>query len=455
MRLSTARPHRARAATIAVTAVLTGSLLGLTATGAAADDDTREPLVSVQAPSATPPAPGRVSAQAVLPIAALPGRITSSLTSTARASRYLGPHLSGTVVELDSDAAPARTVWRHNVGRTRIPASTQKLLTTLTVLRSMDASSRLTTTVSQDTVKRDRLYLRGAGDPSLTSARLAGLARAVATDLKRQRRTYAAVYVDTSALPTTGAAPGWKSSYLRSEVQRVQGLPLAGYRGPDAAASAGRLFAAHLAREGVTTRFRTAAITPQSTVLRAKTNSATIGALVATMLAVSNNDYAEFLLRHAAVAAGRPGTWSGAIANEVQVLREAGVPLGGLRIADGSGLSRSNRMPVTTLAAVVGALWKNPDDASIVFAWGAMPRAGQSGTLASRFTTSYQSCARGQVQAKTGTLADTVALAGIAHGVDGRDRVFVLLENGIVGRNTSVRRAVDTLGTIVVGCRLR
>jgi D-alanyl-D-alanine carboxypeptidase/D-alanyl-D-alanine-endopeptidase (penicillin-binding protein 4) len=172
------------------------------------------------------------------------------------------------------------------------------------------------------------------------------------------------------------------------------------------------------------------------------------------MLATSNNDYAEFLLRHAAIARGTTPSWSGSIAMMTRTLVDAGIPTGGLRIADGSGLSRANRMPVATLAAVLTELWTDPDDAAVAFAWGAMPRAGQSGTLVDRYRLPQHSCAQGLVLAKTGTLTDAVALAGVARSVDGTDRVFVLIENGIVGRNTAVRRALDTLATAVVGCRL-
>ena len=91
-------------------------------------------------------------------------------------------------------------------------------------------------------------------------------------------------------------------------------------------------------------------------------------------------------------------------------------------------------------------------DHAVAFAWGAMPRAGQTGTLRSRFRAPGQRCAVGKVVAKTGTLGDAVGLAGIAEGVDGRRRVFAFLENG--NRQTSaVRSAMDTMGTAVVGCR--
>ena len=462
MAASITRARLRRTLRCGTTTVALTTVLGVLAPSATAEpgprflDDTREPLVAA-APSTAPPRTARPRALAVLPPAAVPAAITTSLTATSRASTYLGPALSGQVVELTKNgqgSVAAATQWRHNAGRTRMPASTQKLLTAYTVLHSMPPSTRLTTTVHQDPVKRDRLYLRGGADPSLTRTRLAALARNTASALQRQRRTRVAVYVDASVLPAATPARGWKASYLRSDVQAVQGLPLAGHRGTGAAAQAGRLFATYLTRYGVTATFRTAGRTPTQSRNLARSRSAPVSSLVATMLAVSQNDYAEFLLRQAAIAQGATPSWSGAIGHQVRVLRTGGVPLGGARIADGSGLSRANRMPVATLAAVVEQLWLDPDDARVVFAWGAIPRAGQSGTLLARYRTPQHSCAQGLVLAKTGTLSDAVALAGVARSVDGKDRVFVLLENGIVGKNTSVRRALDTLATSVVGCRL-
>jgi D-alanyl-D-alanine carboxypeptidase/D-alanyl-D-alanine-endopeptidase (penicillin-binding protein 4) len=379
-------------------------------------DDTREPVVAAAPSAAQPPsAPSADGTRGTRYRAAI---VPAALPATARASRYLGPALSGQVVAITpagavdpGDPAAITVQWRHNASRTRLPASTQKVLTAFTVLRNLDPTGRLTTTVNQDAIKRDRVYLRGGADPSLTRARLAVLARDTAAVLARQGRTRVAVYVDGSLLPRATPAPGWKASYLRSDVQPVQGLPLAGHRGPDAAATAGRLFAVAMTRHGIRATYRGAGRTPGRPGDLALSRSAPISSLVATMLATSNNDYAEFLLRHATIGRGATPSWSGSIAMMTRTLADAGIPTGGLRIADGSGLSRANRMPVATLAAVLTELWTDPDDAAVAFAWGAMPRAGQSGTLVDRYRLPQHSCAQGLVLAKTGTLTDAVALA--------------------------------------------
>ncbi len=439
-------------------ALTAATVLGVATPAAAAGEDTREPVVT--AAQASPP---RVPGGALLSrrgyephlrglgvgTDALDLAMADSLTTTAGRSRHLGVALSALVV----DAADGTVIWRSRENRTRLPASTQKLLTTYTVLHSMNPDAALATRVMHDPADRRRIYLRGGGDPSLSTSGLRLLATRTAAALAARGLTRVSLAVDASILPTPSQASGWKASY-RSDVQPPQGLTLAGYRGPDGAGAARRAFVAALAARGVTVSVTSAARAPAGSAELARVTSAPIRRMLATMLSTSNNDYAEFLLRHAARAGGATPSWRYAAAYETRLLARAGVPTRGLRIADGSGLSRSDRVPAATLAAVIRLLWNTPADAAVVFAWGALPRSGQTGTLAKRYRTSAHACARGKVLAKTGTLADAVALAGVAQSVDGTDRVFVFLENGRVGVNSSVRYAVDTLATTVVGCRL-
>jgi D-alanyl-D-alanine carboxypeptidase/D-alanyl-D-alanine-endopeptidase (penicillin-binding protein 4) len=400
-------------------------------------------------------APGGPStlAAAALPRTTVPGAdpftasMTSALTETASTSRYLGSALSGLVV----DPADGSIVWRHNDGLGRMPASTQKLVTAFTVLGSMAPDTTLTTTICQSEQTPSTIFVRGGGDPSLSPARLQTLAMQAADQLKLADQSQVSLYLDGSLFPAPTAATGWVAGYLRSDVQYVRGLTLAGYRGKDGRLAVGKALVIDLKAQGITVTGTGMAITPNLCTTLGTTSSAPVGTLIAEMLGNSDNDYAEFLLRHAALARGFIPSWRGALDNQTELLTRAGIPTAGLRVFDGSGLSRADRMPVATLSAVLGLLREDPRDAAIVFAWGAIPRAGQSGTLIRRFSTPYQVCARGHIEAKTGTLVDAVALAGVAHGADGHDRVFVLLDNGL-RRTTAVGSAIDTLATMVVGC---
>ncbi len=391
------------------------------------------------------------AAGAVLPQAAgLPqisvARMASRLRLTAASSPYLRGYLSGVVL----DQATGRVVWSHYAGRAKMPASTQKVLTAYTVLRSMKPSTAFVTRTLQGTRYRSNVYLRGAGDPSLSHSRLSGLALRTATILKAQRRRTVNLYLDATIFPAPTMATGWKTSYLRGDVQHVRGLTFAGYRGADGTLAVGRSFVSYLKSYGITARLRGKAATPAASRI-AQTTSAPVASLLATMLSRSSNDYAEYLFRQAARFRGYPATWGGAYANQRYWLRRAGVNTRGYVVWDGSGLSRANRMPTATLAGVLQRIWGTAPYRKVAFAWGAMPRSGQSGTLYSRFRTTAHACAKGRVYAKTGTLNDVVSLAGIALGKDGRQRVFVLLENG--RRETkSVRYAIDTLATTAAAC---
>ncbi|WP_168582486.1 D-alanyl-D-alanine carboxypeptidase/D-alanyl-D-alanine-endopeptidase [Gephyromycinifex aptenodytis] len=376
-----------------------------------------------------------------------PGGMAGSL-SKAASSRYLGANLSGIVI----DESSGKTLWSHNAGRTRMPASTQKVITAYTALHSMSPKHQLVTRSYQSKAVPSNVYLKGAGDPSLTSAKLKTLAARSASALKAQGVNTVTVYGDASVFPAPTSATGWKSSYLtHKEVQHVRGLTLRGYRGSNGTLAAASTFATHLKSYGVNVRTVGSATAPAARRELSASWSAPVRELLGQMLRVSDNDYAEYFLRLSALEAGRYPTWSSSLAHQRAVLTETGVPLAGYRAYDGSGLSRSNRMPVRTLSSVVDKLWDDPATRSVAFAPSSMPRAGQSGTLRARFRSTAQRCATGRVLAKTGTLGDAVALAGVAKGSDGRNRVFVFIENGR-SETSAVRYAMDTLATSVVGC---
>ena len=138
-------------------------------------------------------------------------------------------------------------------------------------------------------------------------------------------------------------------------------------------------------------------------------------------------------------------------------LTRLGLPVDGLTLADGSGLSRDDRLTATFLADLLRyARVQHPTLYAPMFADGALPLAGVTGTLGpqdSRFVTPHATCAAGKARAKTGTLVDTIALSGIAQATVG-ERIFSFLVNH---RPQSVpelrtRQAIDGLVATIVGC---
>ena len=121
---------------------------------------------------------------------------------------------------------------------------------------------------------------------------------------------------------------------------------------------------------------------------------------------------------------------AGARAAQREVLAGLGVPLSGVVTSSGSGRSKHDRFTAAAMIYLLGQRstatippW--PRSATGTAATGGNPllmRAGIDGTLNTsygRYSTSPSSCARGLVYAKTGSLADAIALSGYAKGSDG------------------------------------
>ncbi len=85
--------------------------------------------------------------------------------------------------------------------------------------------------------------------------------------------------------------------------------------------------------------------------------------IVGDMLRVSHNDYAEKLLWASGMKAGTSRTWAGVTSYSRSQVAGYGVSTYGSVTADGSGLSRSDRLTSHTLAQLVLALRKHPRSA--------------------------------------------------------------------------------------------
>jgi len=118
---------------------------------------------------------------------------------------------------------------------------------------------------------------------------------------------------------------------------------------------------------------------------------------------------------------GAGGTTAAGLAVVRDALAAAGVPLAGTRLADGSGLSRLDRLTASTLVALLEA---GLGEGGLRDAFlGSLAVAGVDGTLQDRMLSRP---ARGRVIGKTGTTATASALSGFV-----RDRyVFAVLQNG-------------------------
>lgn len=145
------------------------------------------------------------------------------------------------------------------------------------------------------------------------------------------------------------------------------------------------------------------------------------------MMKVSQNLYAETLLKWAGSTTGGLGTF-GAGRNAVQsVLQAWGVPEQSYVMADGSGLSRYNYVTANALTTVLARMYRDPKHHDAFLA--ALPVAGRDGTMASRLR---RTRAEGNAAAKTGSISNARSLSGFVRTRDGEMLVFSILANDFV-----------------------
>jgi D-alanyl-D-alanine carboxypeptidase/D-alanyl-D-alanine-endopeptidase (penicillin-binding protein 4) len=407
--------------------------------------------------------------------AAANARIAQVLT-TRTSSRILGPRFTMTVW----DPATASWVYQRRATASLRGASTTKILTAVGVLAALGPEHRFPTTVRAGAAPGEVVLVAG-GDPLLTSADLRRLAADTARAL---RAAPPASTGDTApaASPTANPDPsttpaqpaivvraddslfgdqqwrsrGWPRHYVPAQVRMVGAFARDDRKVRDATADAGAFFASALRAEGVEARYGGEGVAPAEAPTLATYAGHSVAQAVSRTLLISDNDTAEMLFRQVAVARGLPATWAGARQALAGTLTELGVPLAGVRIVDGSGLSLDGRLTAPALtAALARAL--DPAHPRLSGLRGWLPVAGRTGTLRAgykRFHARPSRCAAGLIQAKTGTVADAIALAGYAAGSDGSTKVFVGIVNSRPTRYTRVqtRIAVDRAASSVTGC---
>ncbi|CAM2011222.1 D-alanyl-D-alanine carboxypeptidase/D-alanyl-D-alanine endopeptidase [Acanthopleuribacter pedis] len=151
----------------------------------------------------------------------------------------------------------------------------------------------------------------------------------------------------------------------------------------------------------------------------------------------SNNTYADILRAHLGhVVKGRISSAAGGEAM-MDFLAEIDADYPENRVADGSGLSYSNRLSARTLIKMIRTLKTNPATAS----WEqTLAVGGVDGTLRNRLT---ENDVRGRVFAKTGTLNPVVSLSGVVtNRHNGNSYLFSFLMNDVVSK-TNARATVD------------
>ena len=379
---------------------------------------------------------------------AAPGSNEALGTKLARALRAPGVARSSAIaVELGS----GKVVYARNASLPLIPASNEKLAVTYASLVSFGPAYRIETQVlglgEQDAAEwHGDLVLKGFGDPTLSSLglrRLAAEVRGAGIRLVTGR-----ILGDESYFDTFRMGPGWKPQFFINESPPLSALTVdrgryLGRTSRTPAHAAALLFRKALAEAGVRVvgpAVAGAAPVEAEAFPIASLLSPPLGSILRFMDYESDNFTAEILLKQlGTLESGRGTTAAGALAVR-GILGDYGVPLDGVRIADGSGLSRLNRLTASTLVHMLRSAWTSPDFRDSFFS--SLPVAARSGTLERRM---IRTAAAGRVRAKTGTTRESSALSGIVQG----RYAFSILQNGYPVAHWSARRSQDRFAAVL------
>jgi D-alanyl-D-alanine carboxypeptidase/D-alanyl-D-alanine-endopeptidase (penicillin-binding protein 4) len=151
----------------------------------------------------------------------------------------------------------------------------------------------------------------------------------------------------------------------------------------------------------------------------------------------SHNFTAEVLLRSAA------GTWDENLAAQRAMawLQQQGLPMQGVRVRDGSGLDRGDRVTSRFLTALLLRMDQHPYARQFV---GSMAVAGQRGTLRHLYSgTSLD----GRLFAKTGTLTGVRAISGVLQTSDG-PRFVSAISNGASAPNRTIGQVLQQVQNV-------
>jgi serine-type D-Ala-D-Ala carboxypeptidase/endopeptidase (penicillin-binding protein 4) len=341
------------------------------------------------------------------------------------------PHVSAAASGVFAvDLATGEAIYSHNASLPLLPASNEKLAVTYAALTALGPSFTIETDVlgagqQVGTTWQGDLVLKGYGDPTLSSSDLTVLARQVRAD--GITSVSGAVIGDESWFDARRTAPGWKAAFYIEESPPLSALivdrgRVGRWTSHDPALAAAQLFRAALVRVGVRVGGAAAHGTAADTAVPlAAVDSPPLSAIVRWMDRVSDNFEAEMLLKQLGAVQAERGSTASGVGVVAGLLVQAGVPMTGVRLVDGSGLSLLDRFTANALVSLLTVMWNDPGVRPELLA--ALPVAGRTGTLEHRMR---GTAAAGVVLAKTGTTSNASALSGFV----GDRYVFSILQNG-------------------------
>ena len=321
------------------------------------------------------------------------------------------------------DAMTGEVIFERNSTQARKPASVIKLLSATSVLSYIDSQKVFNTNIYKG-VDPGTIVINGEYDPWISM---------IQSQAEKMGRT---------SLPRLGFNTINRYNELADAKAKRLKILYTGLFPQDLAN-----LQAFLKKRGIRTTAQK--ITPEDALLQSVeplvlSVSPTLETMVKWTLLWSDNVLAERLARLAAITSGETFNTQGVENTFHTVLTNFGIDPDKIEVADGSGLSKQNRV---TAKAIADLLMKIRNDPKYVSVYEGLPIGGVSGTLQKRFLTTAPQ-AVGLVRGKTGTLSGTVSLAGYVDSED-RQYIFVAIADKIPRRYSASERARDTLDRIL------
>lgn len=385
--------------------------------------------------------------------------ISAALLYSSPLDTFLGNKAinANSTAVLIQEISSGKVLAEHNPGLSLLPASIMKTVTIASLLNQSGPDERFHTLVYADgnfgngAVNGDLVVL-GGGDPTLGANCLpesADIADEIIESLRRNgiRRIEGDLRVDTSLYVGPTCPPSWVKED-RAESYGTGSHALNFRRNASGSRSVkdpARIFSDHLM-----SRLKSADIVvggeisiggegiadSNRAVLLVNHVSDRYAEVMRSCMMRSDNLFAENLLRTFAIARGKDGSTAAGAMEMMDFWSDNGVPIKGVNIVDGSGLSRSNRVTARFIASILTQM--NEDEEYSSF----MPLAGQEGTLSDFLKdTDLDS----YVAMKTGSMRGIQCYAG--YKLDEQfapTHLIVIIMNGI-GQRSQARHAAERL----------
>jgi len=363
------------------------------------------------------------------------------------------------------DASSGKVLFDRASSTPARAASVMKLLTAAAALETLGPDYRVTTRVYADAKDPSIIYLVGAGDVTLSrtkpgtnsvyrnAPKLSDLVRQIGSWSSTQ--TFSQIVLDStlyggskgeyqSVWDKRGITEGYMSyvSALQVDGDRENPASKDSARSTDPVARAGEWFRQELGTKAAGA-FLSKGKAPADAVEIASVRSAPLTLWIDYMLTVSDNSIAESLARLVSLDLGLDGSFTSLTQAFRAALAGTGIDLTGLKVEDGSGLSRFNQVSPASINQLLQKIDQRYKNFQIIY--DGLPVSGTPGSLGYRFEDAV-----GKVIAKTGWIRTGYTLAGYLTPEDGSRIIFTVYNLGDV--TIANQEALDELVMGFYGC---